>query len=150
MDPVDVREERVTTGVAPVAAAPGGAAPVGAAPSAAGTGVYSSRTSVYPAGYRGIQIVWLIAGVVDIILAADFIFRAASANDTGFAKLIYGLGRRLAAPFDGIFNTTAVANGTSVFRWSDVLAIAVYSILAWIVTKVIRISATPRSGANAS
>lgn len=167
MDPVEVREERVTTGTvpdpvaaAPVAAVPVAAAPVAAAPvvapvapapvavapAATGTTVYTSRTGVYPVGYRAIQAVWLVVGILNIILAMDFIFRAAGANATGFAQLVYGLGRRLAAPFDGIFNTTAVAGGTSVFRWSDLLAIAVYSIIAWIVTKVIRISATPRTG----
>ena len=132
---------------APVAAAPVAAAPVAAAPVAA-TGVYTSRTGVYPVGYRTIQTVWLIVGIINIVLALDFIFRAAGANDTGFANLIYRAGRRLAAPFDGIFNTTAVANGNSVFRWADLLAIAVYTVAAWIVTKIIRIASTPRTGVN--
>ena len=172
-DPVEVREERVSTAaggvpaaaapvaaetpvVAPVAAAPVAAAPVAAAPVAAApvvpaatTGVYTSRTGVYPIGYRSIQTVWLIVGIINIVLALDFIFRAAGANDTGFANLIYRAGRRLAAPFDGIFSTTAVANGTAVFRWADLLAIAVYSIAAWIVTKIIRIASTPRTGVTA-
>ena len=168
-DPVEVREERVSTGAAGVPVEPAAAAvpvdaagrplataatpvaaaaPVAAAPvvPAATTAVYTSRTGVYPIGYRSIQTVWLIVGIINIVLALDFIFRAAGANDTGFANLIYRAGRRLAAPFDGIFNTTAVANGNAVFRWADLLAIAVYSIAAWIVTKIIRIASTPRSG----
>lgn len=176
MDPIEVREERVSTGATPVqpvaatpsvdefgrpvavppaappvAAAPVAAAPVAAAPVApvaAGTGVYTSRTGVYPVGYRAIQTVWLIVGIINIILALDFIFRAAGANDTGFANLIFRAGRRLAAPFDGIFNTTAVANGNAVFRWADLLAIAVYSLAAWVVTKIIRIASTPRTGVS--
>jgi len=108
--------------------------------------VYSSRVGVYPIGYRAIQLIWLIAAVVDIILALNFIFRAANANNTGFAHYIRRLGGWLAAPFNGIFNNTAT-NGT-VLRWSDVLAIAVYTVAAWIVTKLVRISATPRSGVN--
>jgi hypothetical protein len=173
MDPVEIREDRVAsnTAVAPaegviagtpvVPAAPVVGAPVAAAmpvaplataaaaTPAAGTSVYSSRTGVYPVGYRTIQLIWLIAGVVDIILALDFIFRAAAANDTGFAHYIYRLGGWLAAPFDGIFNTTTLNGGASVARWSDVLAVAVYSIAAWIVTKLVRITATPRSGVSA-
>lgn len=134
------------TPVAPAAAVvPPAVAPAAVAP-AATTGVYTSRTGVYPVGYRSIQTVWLIVGIVNIVLALDFIFRAAGANDTGFANLIYRAGRRLAAPFDGIFNTTAVANGNAVFRWADLLAIAVYTIAAWIITKIIRIAATPRTG----
>lgn len=165
MDPIEVREDRVATntgvppvgGVAPVApvapysagpavapVAPVAAAPVAAAPAAS---TYTSRVAVYPVGYRAIQLVWLIAGVVDLILLGDFLFRAAGANNTGFAHYIYRLGDYLAAPFNGIFNTSTV-NGGTVFRWADVLAIVVYSILAWIVTKLIRISATPRTGVS--
>jgi hypothetical protein len=132
----------------PAAAAPVAAAPVAAAPvAAAGTSVYSSRVGVYPVGYRTIQLIWLIAGVVDLILALDFIFKAAKANNTGFAHYIYRLAGWLAAPFNGIFNTSTAANGT-VFRWADVLAIAIYSIAAWIITKLVRITATPRTGVN--
>lgn len=153
MDPIDVREERVTTGTGaapaegapPVerAATPAPAAPVSAAaPGATGTSVYSSRTTAYPVAYRSIQLVWLIAGVVDIILALHFIFRAAAANNTGFAHYVFRIGGWLAAPFEGIFNTTG--NGT--IRWADVLAVVIYSIAAWIVTKVVRITAAPRKG----
>jgi hypothetical protein len=147
--PVEEVPAAAPVAAAPVAAAPVAAAPVAAAPvaPAAGTSVYSSRVGVYPVGYRTIQLIWLIAGVVDIILALDFIFRAASANNTGFAHYIYRLGGWLAAPFNGIFNNTATASG-SVLRWGDVLAIAVYTVAAWIVTKLVRISATPRSGVN--
>jgi hypothetical protein len=130
--------------VAPVAAAPVAAAPV--AP-AAGTSVYSSRVGVYPVGYRTVQLIWLIAGVVDLILALDFIFRAANANNTGFAHYIYRIGGWLAAPFNGIFNNTTASNGT-VFRWGDVLAIVIYTVAAWIIAKLVRISATPRTGVN--
>jgi hypothetical protein len=127
---------------APVAAAPGAAAPV--APAAARTSVTTSRVGVYPVGYRTIQLIWLIVGVVDIILALDFIFKAANANNTGFAHYIFRLGGWLAAPFNGIFNNTAT-NGT-VFRWADVLAVVIYTVAAWIITKLVRITATPRTG----
>ncbi len=154
MDPT-VRNDRVATdtGVAPAEeVAPGttplvghGApvapvAPVGAAaPIATSTGGYS-------VGSRLIQLVWLIAGVVDIILALDFVFRAVPANNTGFAHYIYRLGGWLGAPFDGIFNTTTANHGTSVFRWSDVLAVVIYSIAAWIVARLVRITSPSRRG----
>jgi hypothetical protein len=168
MDPIEVREERVATntgpapaqGVAPVepvapagsASLVGSPAPVAAgapvAASTASTNTYSSRVGVYPVGYRTIQLIWLIVGVVNIILALDFIFRAAGADTrTGFAHYIARLGGWLAAPFDGIFNTTVV-NGTSVFKWADVLAVAIYSLAAWGVTKAVRIAATPKTGVS--
>jgi hypothetical protein len=171
MDPIEVREETVATdtGTGPVVPAAGPAPvergfpvtqptapaapvapPLTAAPAvapAAATSVRSSRVGVYPVGFRMIQLVWLIAVVVDIILALDFIFRAANAHNTGFAHYIYRLGGWLAAPFNGIFNTTTAANG-AVIRWSDVLAVVVYTVAAWIVTRLVRITATPRTGIN--
>lgn len=155
MDPVDIREERITTGAGvPPAGGPPPVNPYGVPPpvspygvagAPATTAVYT-RTSIYPAGWRTIQLIWLIVGVVDIIIALDFVFRAAGGHDRGFAHFVYRLGGWLAAPFDGIFNTTAVAHGTSVFRWSDVLAVAIYSIAAWILAKLVRILSTPRTG----
>lgn len=151
MDPT-VRSDRVATdtGVAPAEeVAPGATplvghrdpvAPVGAAvPVATSTGGYS-------VGSRLTQLIWLIAGVVDIILALDFVFRAVPANNTGFAHYIYRLGGWLGGPFDGIFNTTTANHGTSVFRWSDVLAVVIYSIAAWIVARLVRITSPSRRG----
>lgn len=151
MDPIDVREQRVTTGAPPpVEGAPqvtqGGAYNPAMAP-AAGTSVSSSRVASSPVGFRLVQLVWLIVGVVDAILALHFIFRAVGANNTGFAHYIYRLGSSLAAPFEGIFTNT-VAKGTTVIHWADLLAIVVYTIAAWIVAKLVRILATPRSGSS--
>ena len=113
MDPIEIREERVTTGpgvspeegVAPPGSTAGGTppptapvstpppvAPPSAAPVATTTGVYSSRVSVTPMASRTSQAVWLIAGVIDIVLAMEFIFRAAGANNTGFAHYVYRVG----------------------------------------------------------
>ncbi|MGH7721626.1 MAG: hypothetical protein ACRENL_02170 [Candidatus Dormibacteria bacterium] len=158
MDPSEVRNERMAgnAGVAPAEeAAPGTTplvgtrapvAPAAAAPVAQEQRVYTTRVAVYPVGYRTIQLIWLIAGVVDIILALDFIFRAVNANNTGFAHYIYRLGGWLAAPFAGIFNSSTVANGTTVYRWSDVLAVVIYTVAAWILAKLVRIITTPRTG----
>jgi hypothetical protein len=157
MDPYEVREERVTSGaVPPDGVAPGASPPPAApatpvapaAPVAAGSSsVYTSRTSVTPVGSRASQAIWLIVAVVDIVLVLDFVFRAAAANNTGFAHYVYRIGEKLSVPFDGIFNTT-VRNGTSALRWADVLAVVIYSILGWIVTKAISIAYTPKTGSR--
>jgi hypothetical protein len=152
MDPT-VRDERVATspgvveqpGTTPLVGTRQPVAP--AAAPVAGAGVYTSRVAVYPVGYRLIQLVWLIAGVIDLILALDFVFRAIPANNTGFAHYIYRLGGWLGSPFDGIFNTTVANRGLSVFRWADVLAVLIYAVAAWIVVKLVRITASPRTSA---
>lgn len=164
MDPIEIHEERVAAANAPVApatpatpvaqgpvaATPVAAAPVAAAPVAAApvAGVYSSRTAVYPTGWRVAQLVWLIVGVVDIILLLDFAFRAGGANNTGFAHYIYRLGGALAAPFNGIFTTSSTYGG-SYFSWGDLLAIAVYTVAAWIVVKLVRIIASSGTSSTA-
>ncbi len=118
-------------------------APVEATPAAplATTAPVATRPGVSTMGYRIIQLVWLIVGVVDLILALDFVFRAVGANNTGFAHDIYRIAGRLAAPFDGIFNFAAT-KGTPVLRWSDVLAVVIYTAAAWIVVRLVRIVTT--------
>jgi hypothetical protein len=151
MDPSEVREERVVTntGTNPPAEVPATTpttptTPVAAAAPASTTTTSSYRRSGESQGvYRTVQLVWLIVGVIDLLIALDFIFRAAAANNTGFAHYMYRIGGRLAAPFDGIFNLTVV-NGKSVLRWPDLLAIAIYTIAAYIVVKLVRIFAAPK------
>jgi hypothetical protein len=142
MDPSEVREERVVTNTGTT---PQGEVPVTTAAPAATTTTSSYRRSGESQGvYRTVQLVWLIVGVIDLLIALDFIFRAAAANNTGFAHYMYRIGGRLASPFDGIFNLTVV-NGKSVLRWPDLLAIAIYTIAAYIVVKLVRIVAAPKT-----
>jgi hypothetical protein len=135
-EPVEVRDEQYVAGRG--AAVTPGAAPV--APVASGHSVYASRTSVVPVGYRARQIVWLCAGIVNAILALRFIFLAAGAEDSGFAGFIYAAGSALAAPFRGIIGTSSAGNGHPL-EWADLVAIAIYTLAAWIVAKIVMISA---------
>ena len=133
MDPVEVRDERVATGTA--------VAPATVAPAA--TGVVAQSTTVSPVGYRFTQLVWLIVGILDVILALDFIFRLAKANNTGFVNFIYTCAQPLAAPFDGIFGVT-VSPASYIARWGDIVAIVIYTLIGIGVTTLIRILMTPR------
>jgi hypothetical protein len=151
MDPADFREERVTTGTT---VTPGGTAepaapaytppapPTAVAPTTT-TRTYASRTSEYSGGSRAVQVVWLILGVVDVILALDFIFRAAGGANTGFAHYVYRIGGWLAGPFDGIFTNTAIVNGRTFIRWADVLAVVIYSLVALAIAKLVQIISRP-------
>ena len=143
-EPVEYRNEYVETaaGVPPPPAAYPAAAPV-VAP-VAGQRAYASSATAVPAGFRGRQLVWVAIAIVDIILALDFIFYIAGANDTGFAHAIYVMGGALAAPFRGIFATTLTPGNHPVI-WTDLLAIVVYSIAAWIVDRIVLIASTPSS-----
>jgi hypothetical protein len=136
-EPVEVRDEQyVAQRGTPVAPA---GAPV------AGRSAYAGRTAVVPVGYRARQIIWLVVGIVNAILALRFIFLAAAAEDTGFAAFIYTAGSALAAPFRGIFGTSSAGNGHPL-EWADLVAIAIYSLAAWVVAKIVMISKVREDG----
>ncbi len=115
---------------------------------ATGASMRRSTTNVWSGRTPGVEIVWLIAGIVIVMLALDFIFHAAGANDVGFASFIFGVGKALAAPFAGIFKTDSAARGNLIV-WADVLAMVIYGIAAAIVVKVVAlISARSATSAN--
>jgi len=147
-EPVGVQSERVDVGAGAPAAAP--VAPAAyPAPAYSGERVSASRTVAVPLAYRARAIVWTIVAVVNIILALRFIFLAAGANDTGFASAMYAIGGALAAPFRGIFGTSTAGTGHPL-EWADLLAIVVYSIAAWIVSRVMVIGAAPADRTRAT
>jgi hypothetical protein len=111
-----------------------------------GASVRRSTTSAWSGRSPGVEIVWLIAGIVIVLLALDFVFHAAGANDVGFAAFIFGVGKALAAPFAGIFATAYAARGNLIV-WADVLAIVIYALAAAVVVKVVTMIST-RSAAS--
>jgi hypothetical protein len=113
---------------------------------ATGASVRRSTTNVWSGRSPGVEVVWLIAGIVIALLALDFIFHAAGANDVGFASFIFGVGKALAAPFAGIFKTAYAARGNLIV-WADVLAMVIYGVLAAIVVKVVTLISA-RSATN--
>jgi hypothetical protein len=113
-----------------------------------GASMRRSRTSVWSGRSPGIELVWLIAGIVVAFLALDFIFHAAGANDVGFAAFVFAVGKALASPFAGIFKTATAARGNLIV-WADVLAMVIYVLAAAVVVKVVTlISARSATTAN--
>jgi hypothetical protein len=113
-----------------------------------GASMRRSRTSVWSGRAPGIEVVWLIAGIVVAFLALDFIFHAAGANDVGFAAFVFAVGKALASPFAGIFKTATAARGNLIV-WADVLAMVIYVLAAAVVVKVVTlISARSATTAN--
>lgn len=82
------------------------------------------------------RVVWFIAGLVSIIIALRFVFLLLGANQgAAFTDFVYSLSAPLVAPFVGIFGEPAY--GQSVFEVSSLLAIAVYLLIAWAITKLL-------------
>ena len=82
------------------------------------------------------RIVWFIAGLISIIVALRFVFLLLGANQgAAFTDFVYSLSAPLVAPFVGIFGEPTY--GQSVFEVSSLLAIAVYLLIAWAITKLL-------------
>ena len=98
--------------------------------------------TVTPMGARLKSTVWLAVGVVDLILALDFIFKLVASANVGFVGFINSVAGALNAPFRGVL-ASAAPNGRTAY-WPDVLGIVVYLIAAWIVVTLIGIMAARR------
>ncbi len=86
------------------------------------------------------RVVWFIAGVINVILAFRFVFVLLGANSaSGFANFIYNISHPFAAPFFGIFGYTA-RYGVSRFEISTLVAIAVYSLVAFGIARLATIT----------
>jgi hypothetical protein len=85
------------------------------------------------------RIVWFIVGIINVLIAIRFALLLLGANQSaGFVDFIYGITSVLVAPFVGIFGQPSY--GEFVFDWSSLLAIAVYSLIAWGIVKLITLS----------
>ncbi|HEY5220873.1 MAG TPA: YggT family protein [Candidatus Paceibacterota bacterium] len=80
--------------------------------------------------FRATQVVWYLCDLLEIILIFRFFLRFAGANpDAGFTSFVYSISWPFVEPFFAVFRTTVVAG--SVVEWTTVLAMIVYSVIAW-------------------
>jgi hypothetical protein len=83
------------------------------------------------------RVVWFVFAVIEILIAIRFVLMLFGANAAaGFVRMIYGVSEIFMAPFVAIFSTQRVAGAT--FEWSALVAIAVYALIAWGITALIR------------
>ncbi len=87
------------------------------------------------AAYRVVQLVYLVFGLIEGLIAIRFVLKALGANPSaGFAQLIYGITAPLVAPFYGLFgNPTAQG---SVLEVHSIVALIVYALLGWLVVRL--------------
>jgi YggT family protein len=87
------------------------------------------------AAYRVVQLVYLIFGLIEGLIAIRFVLKALGANPSaGFAQFIYGITAPLVAPFYGLFGNPA-AQG-SVLEVHSIVALIVYALLAWLIVRL--------------
>lgn len=91
--------------------------------------------------YRAKQVLWLIVGVLVTLIALRFVLLLLGANvNTGFGLLILSLTQPFVAPFLPLFGEQQ-----SRVELSDLIAIAVYLLVGWGISKVLEIVLAPRT-----
>ena len=87
---------------------------------------------------RTCQIVYLVFGVIEALIAIRVLLKLLAANpDASFTSFMYGVSQPFVTFFQNVFPTTQSRG--SVFELSSVLAIVVYALLAYAIVRVIRI-----------
>lgn len=80
--------------------------------------------------YKGIQVIWYLLGILEILLGFRVILKLLGANaEAGFTGFIYGISNIFIAPFSAVFPMTKVSG--SIFEWTTILAMVVYWIIAF-------------------
>lgn len=108
------------------------------------TEITTSRQVESPAASRAtnklIQVVYFIVGVINVLLALRLVLQLLGASRaSGFVDFIYSLTEPLVAPFYGVFQTT-VSYGVSRLELESLLAIVIYSLVAWGIASLIRLA----------
>jgi hypothetical protein len=91
------------------------------------------------------RVIWFIAGVINTLLVLRFVFVLLGANaGNGFVNFIYSVSHPFAAPFFGIFGYST-HYGVSRFESSTIVAILVYTLVAWGLTRLVTIRQPERA-----
>ncbi len=92
-----------------------------------------------------IQLVWFLVGFINVILLLRIIFLLFNAQLSGFSRFLYNVTNIFAMPFFGIF--PAPSEGTTYFDTAALVAIVIYTLLAWGVVTLIKIIADKQPAA---
>lgn len=91
--------------------------------------------------YRAKQIVWFITGLIIALIGLRFVLLVLGANvNAGFGALILGITQPFVAPFLPLFNEQQAR-----IEFADLIAIVVYLLLGWGISKLLDITMSPRT-----
>jgi len=87
-------------------------------------------------------LIWLLFGVVEALIVVRIILKLIAANpSSGFAQIIYSISNVFLAPFSGLVGSPVIGNG--VFEIPSIIALIVYSLVAWLIVRLFRLIFTP-------
>ncbi|MDY6784828.1 MAG: YggT family protein [Cyanobacteriota bacterium] len=87
-----------------------------------------------------IQGIYYLVGALELLLSLRFVLCLTGANpDNQVANAIYTLSYPFYTPFSTLFGSPECGAGVSVFDVNLLVAMAVYSLLTWLVVKLLRL-----------
>lgn len=91
--------------------------------------------------YRGTQVVWYLVGVIEVVLGFRFLLKLLGASTAaGFTSFIYTITDPLVLPFMSVLGVSRLEG--SLFEWVSLLAMLVYALLGWGITRLFLIGKT--------
>ena len=86
-----------------------------------------------------VNVIYLVLAVVDGLIAIRFVLKLLAANpQAGFARFIDGVTAPLVAPFAGLLGNPGSSNGSQL-EVTSLVALAVYALVAWLLTRIVRL-----------
>jgi uncharacterized protein YggT (Ycf19 family) len=86
---------------------------------------------------RVVQLIWLVFGVLDVLLLFRFALKLLKANPNNmFADLVYNLTELFLKPFLGLIASPTFEGGVDL-EVAALVAVVVYSLLAWVMARLI-------------
>ena len=85
------------------------------------------------------EVIYLVVAIIDVVLLVRMVLKLLAANPhAGFSSFIYTISDALLIPFRGILPITTVT-GKSVFEMSALIAIIVYALVGFGLTRLVSI-----------
>ncbi|NCU42191.1 MAG: YggT family protein [Candidatus Moranbacteria bacterium] len=98
---------------------------------------YTSSTTKFL--YYSTQILWFLLGILEALLVFRFILKLLAANPSaGFTHFIYVTSNPFIEPFVNVFTMTTVEG--SIFEWTTLLAMLVYGLVGYGISKLLLMS----------
>ena len=87
------------------------------------------------------RAIWYVAGVIIVLLAFRFLLSLLGANTSNaFANFIYSVSHPFVAPFFSLFSYNNYHYGVSRFEVYTLVAMLVYSVVAWGLVRLVTIN----------
>jgi hypothetical protein len=109
--------------------------------------VADSSVAARSGAWTAANIVYLLFGILEALLAFRFVFRLLGANPlSGFVDFIYRVTDFFVSPFYGIFGEPSFngAQTAAVFDTSTIVAMLVYGLVAWVIVRLLTAASRPR------